>query len=271
MKAAVDAAVAKDPASVLVLGSARLSTEENWLLAQLFRESSEVPHVEFHADVGPERQDQEPGRARRLARTARRPRRTPAAPRPRASAPRRRGLGPRSPPRRVVLPRRPLHRRRDIHRRAPPIPAFVAVLRRAKSSSSTRGVKNALDRGRRHRPPRGEPRREGRDVRERPRPRPAVRPAPSSRRRSSGPTSRSSSTSGRGGASSRRSWTAADVFDRMKGSVPGYAGLDWDSDGLVGNAPSASLTSAYDVLGLETAPRNPKRSSRAAVRAPRRT
>jgi predicted molibdopterin-dependent oxidoreductase YjgC len=50
------------------------------------------------------------------------------------------------------------------------------------------------------------------------------------------------------------SWSAADVFDRMKASVPGYLELDWNSDGLVGNPPSASVTSAYDVLGLEKHP-----------------
>jgi len=45
-------------------------------------------------------------------------------------------------------------------------------------------------------------------------------------------------------------WTARDVFDRMKASVPGYAGLDWDSDDVVGNPPSISPAAAYDVLGL---------------------
>jgi NADH-quinone oxidoreductase subunit G len=45
-------------------------------------------------------------------------------------------------------------------------------------------------------------------------------------------------------------WTARDVFDRMKASVPGYAGLDWDADGLVGNPPSISPAAAYDALGL---------------------
>jgi NADH dehydrogenase/NADH:ubiquinone oxidoreductase subunit G len=45
-------------------------------------------------------------------------------------------------------------------------------------------------------------------------------------------------------------WTARDVFDRMKASVPGYAGLDWDSDGLVGNPPSISPAAAYDAIGL---------------------
>jgi NADH dehydrogenase/NADH:ubiquinone oxidoreductase subunit G len=45
-------------------------------------------------------------------------------------------------------------------------------------------------------------------------------------------------------------WTARDVFDRMKASVPGYAALDWNSDGLVGNPPSISPAAAYDTLGL---------------------
>ena len=60
VKAAVDAAVAKDPASVLVLGSARLSTEESWLLAQLFKGTVGATQVEFHADLGPERKIKNP-------------------------------------------------------------------------------------------------------------------------------------------------------------------------------------------------------------------
>ena len=50
------------------------------------------------------------------------------------------------------------------------------------------------------------------------------------------------------------SWSARDVFDQMKSSVAGYAGLDWDSDALVGNPPSISPAAAYDVLGLEKDP-----------------
>jgi NADH-quinone oxidoreductase subunit G len=45
-------------------------------------------------------------------------------------------------------------------------------------------------------------------------------------------------------------WTARDVFDRMKASVAGYAGLEWDSDALVGNPPSVSPAAAYDAIGL---------------------
>ena len=40
----------------------------------------------------------------------------------------------------------------------------------------------------------------------------------------------------------------------MKASVAGYAGLDWNSDDLVGNPPSVSPAAAYDVLGLEKEP-----------------
>jgi NADH-quinone oxidoreductase subunit G len=49
-------------------------------------------------------------------------------------------------------------------------------------------------------------------------------------------------------------WTARDVFEKMQASVAGYADLDWDSDALVGNPPSISPAAAYDVLGLD---RNP--------------
>ena len=49
-------------------------------------------------------------------------------------------------------------------------------------------------------------------------------------------------------------WTARDVFDRMKSSVSGYGGLEWDSDALVGNPPSISPAAAYDVLGLAREP-----------------
>jgi NADH-quinone oxidoreductase subunit G len=49
-------------------------------------------------------------------------------------------------------------------------------------------------------------------------------------------------------------WTARDVFEKMKGRVAGYAGLDWDSDAIVGNPPPISPAAAYDVLGLERDP-----------------
>jgi len=51
-------------------------------------------------------------------------------------------------------------------------------------------------------------------------------------------------------------WTAKDVFERMKGTVPGYAGLEWDSPALVGTEPPVSPVSAYDAL-LERRLENP--------------
>ncbi|MFI5197838.1 MAG: 2Fe-2S iron-sulfur cluster-binding protein [Thermoanaerobaculia bacterium] len=64
-------------------------------------------------------------------------------------------------------------------------------------------------------------------------------------------------------------WTARDVFEKMKGSVVGYAGLDWDSDAVVGNPPSISPAAAYDVLGLERDP-GVEVFSRPSVTAPDR-
>jgi NADH-quinone oxidoreductase subunit G len=64
-------------------------------------------------------------------------------------------------------------------------------------------------------------------------------------------------------------WTARDVFERMRGLVAGYAGLAWDSDALVGNPPSISPAAAYDVLGLERDP-DVEVFSRPSVAAPDR-
>lgn len=61
VKVAVNRAVAEGgPASVLILGSARLSTEENWLLAQLFGRHLGIDNVEFDVDRGPLRKIRNP-------------------------------------------------------------------------------------------------------------------------------------------------------------------------------------------------------------------
>jgi NADH-quinone oxidoreductase subunit G len=58
---AVDAAIQeKGAASILVIGSARLSTEENFLLNTLFRKTLGVPNVEFVVDDGPPRRIKNP-------------------------------------------------------------------------------------------------------------------------------------------------------------------------------------------------------------------
>jgi predicted molibdopterin-dependent oxidoreductase YjgC len=43
-------------------------------------------------------------------------------------------------------------------------------------------------------------------------------------------------------------WTARDVFERMRDSVPGYDIRVWDSQEVAGFPPSASPVSAYDAL-----------------------
>ncbi len=188
VKAAVDAAVAKDPASVLVLGSARLATEESWLLAQLFKGTVGAtrrvpPRPRTRAE------DQEPRRSRRLARRQG-SRAELARRRGRGRRPRREGLGPRPPPRRVVHAGRPLRRRRGVH-----VPRLRPGVRPGtlpgEDARRPRAADEPPHRRGRHPPPRGEPRRQGRDVRERPRPRPAVparhRPAADRQDRPRGP------------------------------------------------------------------------------------
>ncbi len=64
-------------------------------------------------------------------------------------------------------------------------------------------------------------------------------------------------------------WTARDVFENMQASVAGYEGLAWDSDAVVGNPPSISPAAAYDVLGLERDP-DVEVFSRPSVAAPDR-
>ena len=64
-------------------------------------------------------------------------------------------------------------------------------------------------------------------------------------------------------------WTARDVFENMQASVTGYEGLAWDSDAVVGNPPSISPAAAYDVLGLERDP-GVEVFSRPSVAAPDR-
>jgi len=60
VKSEVNLALTESPDAMLVLGSARLSTEENWLLAQLFAGHMGVPSVEFEVDLGPERRIKNP-------------------------------------------------------------------------------------------------------------------------------------------------------------------------------------------------------------------
>ena len=251
VKAAVDRAISDDPSRVIVVGSARLSTEENWLLARLFRDSLKVKNVEFAVDEGP---------PRRMKRGNDWVYGTEAAPNSRgaeAAGVRRSvsGDGSRldlllskknSPPAVLYVADASFSDRVSD-------PAFVALLRSASVLIVHARVKNALS--------------EAADI---------VLPAANQSGKEGTFVNRDGRVQrfdmaivpppvvrtdleillhlGKLWGAFDTAWTASDVFGRMKGSVSGYADLDWNSDDLVGNPPSASITSAYDVLGLERRP-----------------
>ncbi len=251
VKAALETAAKEDSSKVIVLGSARLSTEENWLLARLFKDSLKVTNVEFVVDDGPKR---------RMKRGKEWIYGTLAAPNAKgaeAAGVTRSHAGDGSafdlflskkiPPPSVLYIADASFSERVSD------PSFVALLRAASVLIVHARVKNALAEAADIVLPAANlggkegtfVNREGRVQRfDR-----AILPPPIVR------------TDleillhlGKLFGAFETGWSPADVFDRMKGSVPGYANLDWNSDAVVGNPPSASLTSAYDVLGLETQP-----------------
>lgn len=251
VKVALDRAVENDSSKVIVLGSARLSTEENWLLARLSRDSLRVQNVEFAVDEGP---------VRRMKRGKEWVCGTEAAPNSRgaeAAGIRRSRPGDGSALdlflSKKISPPTVLYIADATFTDRASDPAFVALLRQASVLIVHARVKNALA--------------EAADI---------VLPAANL----SGKEGTFVNKDGRVQRFDRAivpppvvrtdleillhlgmrwgvfetSWSAADVFGRMKASVPGSLELDWNSDGLVGNPPSASVTSAYDVLGLEKHP-----------------
>ncbi len=251
VKMAVDRALKEDSSKVIVLGSARLSTEENWLLARLFRDSLKVKNLEFRVDEGP---------ARRMKRGTEWIHGTVAAPNAKgaeAAGVRRSQPGDGSAfdlfLSKKISPPSVLYIADATFTDRASDPSFVALLRAAAVLIVHARVKNALSEAADIVLPAANlggkegtfVNREGRVQRfDR-----AILPPPIVR------------TDleillhlGKLFGAFETGWGPAEVFDRMKGSVPGYAGLDWNSDAVVGNPPSASITSAYDVLGLETRP-----------------
>jgi NADH-quinone oxidoreductase subunit G len=251
VKAAIDRAVENDSSKVMVLGSARLSTEENWLLARMFRDSLKVKNVEFAVDEGP---------ARRMKRGSEWVFGTEAAPNSRgaeAAGVRRSRSGDGSAMdlllSKRISPPAVLYVADATFTDRANDPAFVALLRQATVLVVHARVKNALS--------------EAADI---------VLPAANLSGKEGTFVNRDGRVQrfdmaivpppvvrtdleillhlGKLWGTFDTAWTASDVFGRMKGSVSGYADLDWNSDDLVGNPPSASITSAYDVLGLEKRP-----------------
>ena len=250
---ALEKALEENSSKILVLGSARLSTEENWLLARLFKDSLKVENIEFAVDDGPKR---------RMKRGKEWVYGVEAAPNSRgaeAAGIRRSGTGDgdrsalnlflskqNSPPAVLYVADA------EFSARAAD-PAFVALLRRAAFLVVHARVRNLLT--------------DAADV---------VLPAASLAEKDGTFVNRDGRVQrfdralvappivrtdleillhlGKRWDVFETTWTAEEVFGRMKASVPGYASLDWNGDDLVGNPPSASPAAAYDVLGLEKEP-----------------
>jgi len=243
---------------ILVLGSAKLTTEENWLLKALFEDSLKVGTPEFVVDVGPKRRIRNKVDGWIFG--------TEAAPNSRgceAAGLKRTRAGDSSALSLLLskkssssssssIPAVLYIADADFSERCSD-PAFVAALRQASVLIVHARVKNALT--------------DAADI--------VLPSAPLSgkdgtfvnvkgraqrmdRAIMSPPVVRTDleillHLGARWGAFDTQ-WTARDVFEKMKGLVAGYAGLDWDSDALVGNPPSISPAAAYDVLGLERDP-----------------
>jgi NADH-quinone oxidoreductase subunit G len=251
VKAAVDRAAEENSSKVIALGSARLSTEENWLLARLFRDSLKVENVEFAVDEGPKR---------RMKRGKEWVYGTEAAPNSRgaeAAGVRRSHTGDGSaldlflseqdPPPSVLYISDAAFSERAAD------PAFVAHLRRATFLVVHARVRNLLtDAADVVLPAAGLAEKEGtfinRDGRVQRFDRAFLAP----------PVVRTDLEIllhlGRRWGAFETTWTAEEVFGRMRSAVPGTPSLDWNSRDLVGNPPSISAAAAYDVLGLEEEP-----------------
>jgi len=253
VKAAVDAAVAKDPASVLVLGSARLATEESWLLAQLFKGTVGAPQVEFHPDLGPERRIKNPTVpggwliGKEAAPNSRGAEAAGVARAGKGSALARLLDGSYTPDVLHVADAELTSRASD--------PEFVKALRRAKTlivhGRRTNPLTDAADV---LLPVASLAGKEGTFVNVLglvQRFQIAIVPPPIVRT----DLEVLLHLGKRWGVFDTK-WTAKDVFTRMRDSVPGYAGLEWDEPALVGTEPPVSPVSAYDAL-LERRLQNP--------------
>ncbi len=249
VQAAVDGALAgKGPGSVVVLGSARLSTEENYLLTTLFREHLKVTQLEMMLDRGPERRIK--GREAWLKGVE-------AVPNSRgALAAGIKRVAPASSFGRVLdglLAPEVLYVSDATFSSRPTEPGFVAKLRKAKVLIVHARTKSDLT--------------DAADI---------VLPVTSLAGKEgtfvnvqgriqrfdmafvAPPIVRTDLEVllhlGKRWGQFEATWTARDVFDRMKATVYERPDLDWESAELVGQEPSVSPASAYDTLLAERLP-----------------
>jgi NADH-quinone oxidoreductase subunit G len=249
VKVAVDRARADGGAnSLLVLGSARLGTEENWLLSQLFGKHLGIQNVEFDVDRGPLRRIKN---SRAEGNDAGWLKGVEAAPNSRgAEAAGVKRAAPGSALSRVldgsfkpsviyVADAGFTERTTD--------PAFVAALRKANVLIVHARVKNVLtEAADLLLPVTGLHGKEGTFVNVQGRiqrfeiaflPPPIVR----------SDLEVLLHLGGRWGLFHTQ-WTSRDVFEQMRSNVPGYGEVEYDAPMLVGNPPSIAPASAYDVL-----------------------
>ena len=227
----VKAAVATRPESVVALGSANLSTEENWLLAQLFGKTAGSPNVEFQADEGPLRRIPNAKAAGAVEGFLKGTVAAPNATGAEAAGVKNAGAG--SALEKILagkLAPEVLYVADAAFTTRADDPAFVAKLRKAKLLVVHARTKNALT--------------DAADV---------VLPVQRFDEAFVPPPIVKSDLEvllhlgKRFGAFETR-WTAAVVFAHLADSVPAYQGLTWDAPAVVGNAPSITPAASYDVL-----------------------
>jgi NADH-quinone oxidoreductase subunit G len=239
---------AAKPAAVLAIGSANLSTEDNWLLAELFGKTVGTPNVEFDADQGPLRRIRNP---KAIGADGGFLKGTVAAPNARGAeaAGVRKASGESALGRLLTGSLVPdvLYVADAAFSARTADPAFVAKLRKAKFLVIHARTRSALT-----------------DVAD------VVLPV-------SGLTGKDGSFLNVQGRVQRfdvafvpppivktdlevllhlgqrfgvfeTRWTAADVFGKLAATVPAYGGLAWDAPAVVGLPPPVSPAAAYDVL-----------------------
>ena len=236
------------PSAVLALGSANLSTEENWLLAELFGKTVGTPHVELDADQGPLRRIRNP---KAIGADGGFLKGTVAAPNARGAeaAGVRKASGESALGRLLTGSLVPdvLYVADAAFSARTADPAFVAKLRKAKFLVVHARTRNALT-----------------DVADVVFPVSALTGKDGSFVNVQGRIQRFDVAfvpppivktdlevllhlGQRFGVFETR-WTTADVFGKLAASVPAYHGLAWDDPVVVGLPPSVSPAAAYDVL-----------------------